>query len=136
MKKLSSVLLIDDDETTNYINKLVVNRAAITEELLVALNGKEAIELITARCEGTTSGQDLPQLIMLDINMPVIDGFGFLEAFNKLECLQDKSVVVAVLTTSLNPGDIERARQAGVTEFLSKPLTRQMLDKLMETYFS
>lgn len=138
MKKISSVLLIDDDETTNYINKLTITRAGIARELLVSLNGKEAIDLIQARCElSKESGENcVPDLILLDINMPIMDGFGFLDALNKMEAMRDHEVVIAVLTTSSNPRDIENIKSAGVTELLNKPLTRDALLKLVSKYFT
>ena len=137
MKRISSVLLIDDDETTNYINKLTITRAGIAGELLVSLNGKEAIELIQSRCElSEASGENcVPDLILLDINMPIMDGFGFLDALSKMEAMQNHEVVIAVLTTSANPRDLERVKAAGITELLNKPLTRDALLQLINKYF-
>ncbi|MBC5772715.1 response regulator [Pontibacter sp. KCTC 32443] len=137
MKKIPSILLVDDDETTNYINKLIINRAAITDDLLIATNGKDAIELVRERFN-STGGKDyagVPKLILLDINMPIMDGFGFLDTIKSEVCFKDPSMVVAVLTTSLNPQDIERVREAGVKEFVNKPLTKQSLENLIEKYF-
>ncbi|NEM99092.1 response regulator [Pontibacter burrus] len=138
MKKVPSVLLIDDDETTNYINRLTITRAGIASELLVCMNGKEAIDLLQARCElSKTSGEHcVPNLILLDINMPIMDGFGFLDTLNNMEAMQHHNVVIAVLTTSANPRDIEKVKAAGVTELLSKPLTRDALLKLVAKYFT
>lgn len=137
MKKISSVMLIDDDETTNYINKLTITRAGIAEELLISLNGKAALDVIQERCEQSeTYGEScVPELILLDINMPILDGFGFLDALGKLKAMQEHKVVIAVLTTSLNPRDIERVKDAGVTELLNKPLTREALLQLVSKYF-
>lgn len=137
MKKVPRVLLIDDDETTNYINKLTIMRAGIVSELLVSMNGKEAIDLLQERCQlSLVSGENcVPDLILLDINMPIMDGFGFLDALSKLEAMQNHNVVIAVLTTSSNPRDIERVKEAGVTELLNKPLTRDALLKLIDKYF-
>ncbi|MBB6611611.1 response regulator [Pontibacter sp. Tf4] len=137
MKKISSVMLIDDDETTNYINKLTVTRAEITDELLISLDGKAALDVIQQRCEQSIAcGVNcVPELILLDINMPVLDGFGFLEALARLEAMQKHKVVIAVLTTSLNPRDVARVKDAGVTELLNKPLTRESLLQLVNKYF-
>lgn len=130
-------MLIDDDETTNYINKLTITRTGIADELLVSLNGKAALDLIQQRCEQSEAcGEScVPKLILLDINMPILDGFGFLDALGKLKAMKEHEVVIAVLTTSLNPRDMERVRAAGVTELLNKPLTREALLHLVDKYF-
>ncbi|WP_187262462.1 response regulator [Pontibacter beigongshangensis] len=135
MNKLNSVLLVDDDEATNFISTLVIKRAGLAEELLTARNGKEAIELIRSRGSGAADAR-LPELILLDINMPVMDGFGFLRAFNELDFPGKKAVVIAVLTTSLNPRDEKQVREAGVQDFLNKPLTGKMLEELLDRHFN
>lgn len=138
MKKIPSILLVDDDATTNYINKLIISRAELTEELLVASNGRDALKLVEERYKAYKENgcSKVPKLIILDINMPIMDGFGFLDNMQSVECFKEESIVVAVLTTSLNPRDIDRVKQAGVNEFLSKPLTKESLENLVNKYFS
>lgn len=133
MDKIPCILLVDDDKTTNYINELIIRRADLTDELLIAHNGRDAIEMIRKRCE--ESGSGVPELIILDINMPVMDGFEFLERVKAIDCLNAHSAVVAVLTTSLDSRDIARVKASGVSEFLSKPLTKQDLNRLFEKHF-
>ncbi|NDK55659.1 response regulator [Pontibacter fetidus] len=137
MKKIASILLVDDDETTNYISKLIITRAGLTDELLIAMNGREAIELLNERCqEATSTGVNkVPQLVLLDINMPVMDGFMFLDALQSVEGFDKDAVVVAVLTTSLDARDIAKVKNLGVTEFISKPLTKESLEKLIDRHF-
>lgn len=136
MKKINSVLLIDDDKASNFINELLIRKFAITDELHTARNGMEAIRLIQEKCLGPDGdAQNMPQLILLDLNMPVLDGFGFLEAFGELECPTKDTALIAVLTTSLNPKDEQRVRAAGITNFLNKPLTREVLGELLGNHF-
>lgn len=80
MTKIACTLLVDDDDTANYLNKSLFKRLDATERLLVARNGLEALTLINRNCPG----QDCPALILLDINMPVMNGFEFLEAYSQL----------------------------------------------------
>jgi CheY-like chemotaxis protein len=137
MNKINSIMLVDDDEATNFINELLIKRTNITNELLKARNGKEAIELIRQRClEQYTREAPLPDLIFLDINMPVMDGFDFLKSYQTLDCPGKESVVIAVLTTSLNPKDIEKVQAAGIKDFLNKPLTKDVLSDLWNKYFA
>ncbi len=129
-------MLVDDDETTNYISKLIINRAGLTDELLIAQNGKEALDLLIERCPASEGANPVPNLILLDINMPVMDGFKFLEMLQTVEGFDYSSVIIAVLTTSLDPRDIEKVKQFGVNEFISKPLTKENLELLIQKHFN
>lgn len=134
MSKLNCVLLVDDDQTTNYLNQLLLRRLALTEKVLVAGNGREALALLAEHCpEPGVAG--CPSLILLDVNMPVMNGFEFLDAYAQLPAAQRQAVVVVMLTTSLHPQDVERARQMQVADFLSKPLTSKNLTEILEKHF-
>ncbi len=129
MKKLKGILLIDDDETTNIINEMLIMEMGITEQLFQARNGKEAIDLL----QGLVNRQQvLPELIFLDINMPVMDGFAFLAAYKGLDFPEKATINIVMLTTSPNPIDIERAEKAGVTEYVTKPLLEESLQSILE----
>ncbi|WP_224996154.1 response regulator [Cesiribacter sp. SM1] len=130
MKKIKCILLIDDDETTNIINEMLIMDMGVTSELLQARNGKEGIELLQKKADQN----NLPELILLDINMPVMDGFAFLEAYQKMDLPDKDSVIIIMLTTSLNPSDVERARSAGVADYISKPLTEKSLQSILEKH--
>lgn len=138
-KKLNCVLLIDDDDSTNFINKMVIERARIAERVEVALNGKEAIDFLTNNGKHKKeAGYPFPQpmLILLDINMPVMDGWEFLEAYSKLPAHQKSEIIIVMLTTSLNPDDSQRAK--GIREisgFKSKPLTFETLNDILNNHF-
>lgn len=135
MLKIDSILLVDDDKAANFINQLLIKKAAFTDELFIARNGKEAIDLIREKCLGPEGDvSKMPKLILLDINMPVMDGFDFLKAFEELDCSTKDSTLIAVLTTSLNPKDKERVKAAGVSHFLNKPLTKQVLEQVLKTH--
>ncbi|WP_375415800.1 response regulator [uncultured Hymenobacter sp.] len=134
MQKLNCVLLIDDDQTTNYLNQLLLRRLHVTEHVLVAGNGREALALLAEHC-GEAGAGHCPALILLDVNMPVMNGFEFLEAYAELPAAQRQAAVVVMLTTSLHPQDLERARQLEVAGFLSKPLTRKDLSEILRTHF-
>jgi CheY-like chemotaxis protein len=134
MQKLSCALLVDDDQTTNYLNQLLIKRLGIVDKLLVALNGQEALALLQTHCQG--AADDCPVLILLDVKMPVMDGFAFLEAYDQLPSLQKKATVVIMLTTSLHPKDMDRVQQLNVAGFLSKPLTEAKITEVLTKHFS
>ena len=92
MPKLSCALLVDDDQTTNYLNQLLLKRLDVAERLLVALNGQEALDLLQAHCHAIAD--DCPALVLLDVKMPVMDGFAFLQAYDQLLIPQKSAIVI------------------------------------------
>ncbi len=137
MQKINSILLIDDDDTTNFLNKRLFQKMDIADELQVARNGRDALEYIEKYCHPLPGeGPRIPKLILLDINMPVMNGFGFLSAFEQLECEGKEEVIIVVLTTSLNPKDVTAIQQSGVKDFINKPLTREMVTTLVQKHFN
>lgn len=132
MQKLNCILLVDDDDITNFVHESLLEEADVTEEILVAKNGQEALNLLTQRFE---ESKEYPALIFLDINMPVMNGFEFLEKYQRLDESIKQSVHIVVLTTSLNIRDIERTRDTGIADFLNKPLTYEKLRGALEKHF-
>jgi len=134
MTKLTSVLLVDDDSTTNYLNKILLNRLQIAEQLLVAENGREALATLHQTC--ASQNTNCPSLILLDINMPVMNGIEFLEAYQQLPLTQRQAIVVVLLTTSVSPRDLTRVKTLPIAGTLTKPLTEGKINALLAQYFS
>ena len=137
-KKLKCVLLVDDNEADNFLHKLILKESGISDHIEIAMDGEEALDFLTSSWkEGASPGQDLtPELIFLDINMPVMDGWTFLEEYDKLHDAQKSRTIVIMLTTSVNPYDkrrLEKRKEA--IDFLYKPLTLKGIDEIMLKYF-
>ncbi|MCX2745490.1 response regulator [Mangrovivirga sp. M17] len=116
---MSKILLVEDDEVTNFLSKSVLKSAGF-EKIDEALNGMEAYERIQIEC---------PDIIFLDINMPVMDGWEFLE--EKKEKAQCENVKIIMLTSSPHPADKKKARSYPcVIEYFEKPLTNEKVEKL------
>lgn len=130
MNKLSCILLVDDD-TTNYVNQLLLDDMKVTEQVLIANNGMVALQLLKQQW----SKGDCPELLLLDLSMPEMDGFEFLEAYEDLQFDQKQSFVIVVLTTSMNPGDFERLRKAPIKGIINKPLTEEKVQELLRLHF-
>lgn len=133
-QKLKRILLVDDDEPTNFLNKMVIEEMDCTEEIITATSGAKALDYLTVKSDGT---YPQPDLIFLDINMPGMNGWEFLEEYQKLEDLQKAKIVVVMLTTSMNPADQDKAQQiSGIKKFMHKPLTEEHVENLLNTHFS
>ena len=129
MQKLASVLLVDDDPTTNFLHEQLLLSLGVTETCLVAENGAEALSLLA-----TYAGPDeiMPDLVLLDVHMPVMDGIDFLEAYVQPP---KPPPVVIVLTTSVHARDQARMANLPVADWVSKPLTRAKVDAILQQHF-
>src|SRR4051794_9047481 len=110
-KKLNCILLIDDDEPTNFLNKITVEQAGCSQHVQVVQSGQEALDYLQRKgryAAGTTN--PYPDLIFLDINMPSMDGWEFLARYRELPPEQRAGIILIMLTTSLNPDDELRTK--------------------------
>jgi CheY-like chemotaxis protein len=128
MRKISTILLVDDDETTNFLHERLLERFDISEQVLVARNGSQALEILTQLNARVRSIN--PVLVLLDLNMPVMNGFEFLEAFQALPPAQQRCAIIVVLTSSLNAQDLARTANLPVAGTLTKPLNQAKIDTL------
>jgi CheY-like chemotaxis protein len=138
MKKLNCILLVDDDETTNFFNKHLLNKLGVADKIQVTQNGQDALDYLTnqGKYEGNQGGNPIPDLILLDINMPVMNGFEFLEAYNKLDEENKSKAVICMLTTSLHQNDMEKAESYDqLSDYLYKPLNADNINAVIEKYF-
>jgi CheY-like chemotaxis protein len=133
MPKLPCVLLVDDDPTANFLNRKLLLRLGVTDEVRVALNGQQALDELRACQEQLTA---CPVLIFLDVNMPVMNGIEFLEAYQLLPSAQRQAMVVVMLTTSMNPRDQQHIAQLPIAAYLTKPLTSQQVEQVLAQHFS
>jgi len=124
MKKATCIFLVDDNQTTTFIHERLINNLGITEELIIAPNGKIALELMQQRQD---EGKGWPELILLDLNMPVMDGIEFYQAFQQFDPGVQAVIKVVVLTSSFAYRDVQRAQEAGIRHFINKPLTMEKL---------
>jgi YesN/AraC family two-component response regulator len=123
-----NVLLIDDDRIFNLLNKKTLEGMSMVKEIHTALNGKEALDLINDYFQGSRT---MPDIILLDLNMPIMDGFGFIEAFQRLNINDKYNVRIVIVSSSQDPKDIERAKAFGIKDYLTKPVTEQQLWKAL-----
>jgi len=123
MKKFKCVLLVDDDEPTNFLNKLTLKKYGCAEKIISVFDGQQALDYLDTCTDG-----DFPDLILLDINMPLMNGWEFLDEYQQLQ-FNHKAPVVIMLTTSVNPDDEEKSKKYNtIAGFLHKPLKADELN--------
>ena len=130
---VNCILLIEDDEATNFFHQIILKKIGFTGNVQVAKDGKKAIDYLKQAAEGK---HPIPNLIFLDINMPVMNGWEFLEKYRSLPLEMITKIVVIILTSSPNPADEKKAKLfTEVAAFMQKPLTADMLLEVMNAYF-
>jgi CheY-like chemotaxis protein len=135
MKPLKTILLIDDDETTNYLNSRLLTRMEIAEDIRVVTNGEEALDYLTKSFQ-EQEGYPRPDLVFVDIKMSVMDGFEFLEEYDKLDAGQKDRIVMLMLTSSASFYDLERLKNfPEVRKHYSKPLAEADVREILQEYF-
>lgn len=135
---LDLVLLIDDDETTNFLNKRLLEEMGVAKEIMVASNGKDAIDYLTEACvDNPDTDKKCPDLIFLDIKMPVMDGFSFLDEYQRRNLDARNHVIIMMLTSSASFYDLERLKNySRVKKHYSKTLTKHDVQEVLDQFFS
>ncbi|MGV3587050.1 MAG: response regulator [Adhaeribacter sp.] len=131
---LDLILLVDDDETTNYVNKRLLTQLNVAKEIKIMTNGQEALTYLQNVAAG--KGDINPDLIFLDIKMPIMDGFSFLDAFENQDMGNEKPIIVMMLTSSASFYDLERLKNyKKVKKHISKALTKADVREILQEYF-
>ena len=129
-KKLNCILLVDDDPDDNFYHQIIINEMNIVNHIDIVINGIEAIAYLKKE------NQIPPEIIFLDINMPKMNGWEFLEQYKHLNIAQKAKVLIVILTTSANPDHIKRAKEIqDVTGYETKPLTKELMMEILQQHF-
>lgn len=130
-KKFTTVMLIDDNEIDNLINQKMIEAASVTENIYTHTGAKSAIEFLRNMEKMDMADKVLPDVIFLDIDMPLMDGFQFLDEFEKLSATAKKKCKIVMLTSSINPQDFNRSKKyTNVKLYLNKPLSHESIINL------
>ncbi len=133
-KKLELVLLVDNFEGANFLHEKVITELGCAKKVHIETNADYALDFLKIESNGKFPQ---PEIIFLDLNMPGMSGWEFLEEYKKLTKEQRWGTLIVILTTSYNPDDSERAKKKHPkTIFLNKPLLRRALEAILKEYFS
>jgi CheY-like chemotaxis protein len=128
LRSIDLVMLVDDNETDNFISKRIIEITKFAKRVEVKGSGQSALEYLK---QHENSPENLPYIIFLDINMPIVDGFVFLYEFEKFNELVRSRCKVIILSSSDNKRDIDKiVNNNHVIKFITKPLTESSLDEI------
>jgi len=133
MNNIGTVMLVDDNDTDNFISKRIIEITKFSSNVIVKNSGKSALDYLV---ENKESPDAIPDIIFLDINMPIVDGFVFLYEYEKFSnSVKDKCRVI-ILSSSDNKRDIDKIiNNDFVIKFVTKPLTEKTLEEIKELEF-
>ena len=127
MNRYRNLTLVDDDELFVYLTKRSIKQIDEVAQVKIFKNGLEAIKFIQSNKDQI---DQLPELILLDLSMPIMDGWQFLDAFSNLNLNLPYKIIIYIVSSSISPHDIERAKKINeVSDYIVKPIGK---DKLME----
>ena len=132
---LEKVLCIDDDQITLVLCEMIIKKHGFAKEVISAGNGKEGIAWFSNYFKMLKSGEKIkaPELIFLDLNMPVMNGWDFLEDYLMKYADRIPDTKIAILSSTVNPEDFSRANRYDIViDFINKPLSGEGLDGLLE----
>jgi CheY-like chemotaxis protein len=134
-QKLNCILVIDDDEPTTFFTQMMLEESGCTNHIQIAHGGQEALTYLIKSEAGNNTDCPVPDLIFLDINMPAMDGWEFLEEYKKLHTSHKVNVIM--LTTSLFPEDkLKAAEIPEISGFEHKPITPEKIVSLVKNIFT
>lgn len=132
-KKLNCILLIDDDYATNLYHKMIIEDANCTNKIIVKTSAIEALEYFKSPFD---QENPRPNLVFLDINMPKMTGWEFLEEYKKLDDNQHAENIIVMLSTSSHPDDLQKAKENPlINEYRGKHLSEETLHSLIAKYW-
>jgi CheY-like chemotaxis protein len=130
MKKLESICIIDDDDIYTFLLKKTLKKIDLCNQVHSYVNGLEGIENLKKLID---NHEVLPDIILLDINMPMLDGWEFLNEFEKIKDKIDKNIAIYVVSSSISVIDINKAKNhPEVVDFLTKPIEADTLLKIAQ----
>ncbi|MCX6311250.1 MAG: response regulator [Bacteroidetes bacterium] len=130
MKNVKNLFLVDDDDIFVFLTKTTIERTGQVEQTTVFTNGQLALDSIL---KNKNNPELLPDVILLDLTMPILDGWQFLEEFDLIKNLISKTITIYILSSSMAPHDMERAKHlSSITDYLIKPVTADKLKHLLD----
>ena len=132
--KLKCVMLVDDDHNDNFFHEREIRKTNRATVIITKNTGRAALDYLKLKKDGNDMH---PDLIFLDINMPGMNGWDFLEEYNRLEKELQSHAIIIMLSSSKNPEDEARGKTwSFVSDFIKKPLTKEKMEDILTDFFN
>jgi CheY-like chemotaxis protein len=129
-KELKNIILVDDDEIMVYLTKRLVDKTDLAELSQVFGNGKELIDFLK---QNHNKPDLLPEVIFLDLFMPVMDGWEFLEEYDQIKPTLSKEITIYIITSSVSPADFNKAKNNKyVSDYVVKPMNKEQFNFILK----
>lgn len=129
MRKIELLALVDDDDTFVFITKRIIEKTDYVKEIKVFSNGLQALNYLK---ENLNSDYKLPDVIFLDLSMPIMDGWQFLDEFSNLDSHRTEKIIIYICSSSISPHDLIKAKKLScVSDFIIKPITKDKLSEIV-----
>lgn len=130
MKTIDRLSIVDDDDAFVFLTKEIIADTNLVKDISVFRNGKQALDFLETH---KSDEQELPQIMLLDLSMPVMDGWQFLDEYKRLSPSMAKPIIIYICTSSISPDDVIRARaMSSVSDFMVKPVTHDNLISMIK----
>ncbi|GER59868.1 response regulator [Patiriisocius marinus] len=132
MKNFYNICVIDDDLIYQYTITKTIKLYDLAKNIMVFSDGEEALDFLIRNIE---TNETLPDIILLDINMPIMDGFQFMEEYVKIKPRVGKSILIYMVSSSVDSRDIERAKRiSDISDYIIKPIKPGELISIVESF--
>jgi len=129
MNKPFIICIVDDDEIYKFTMRKTIEMNKLARKVLIFFDGEEALDFIT---DNLGNNQDLPDVIFLDINMPIMDGFQFMQEYIKIKPRVGKKITIYMVSSSVDADDIEKANEiSDIAGYLIKPIKASELNDII-----
>lgn len=128
-KTLNAVCIIDDDEIYQFTTKRMIEKTQLVKKILVFSDAEKALEFIDSTI---SNSEDTPEIILLDINMPMMDGWEFLEKYIQIQPKLAKKIIIYMISSSLDKRDIAKAKEISeITDYIVKPISTEQIKEIL-----
>jgi CheY-like chemotaxis protein len=132
MKKIDTLCLVDDDDIFQFLTQKVIEETNLVKQIQIFSNGLEAMNYLKSEANNP---EKLPEIILLDLTMPIMDGWEFLEEYMLLQPRLGKQIIVYVVSSSIAPIDVQKAKSiSAVTDYVIKPITKDRFTELIKSF--
>lgn len=122
-------MVVDDDEAVHFISRKLLSLYSIVDKVYSAYNGSQALTMLRDGCDGLLN---LPEILLLDLHMPSMDGFELLKKIREMDCLKGQKMLTVMISGTMNTTDVKTAISLGIDFFFAKPLRLETLDTILD----